>query len=66
MTAVTEEILLDRIKSGKLIEDSAQATERYIEGLKRTRIVSADTEVISAPAYMRASRDLSTLHSVNN
>ena len=36
MTAVTEEILLDRIKSGRLIEDSSQATERYIEGLKRT------------------------------
>ena len=54
MTAVTEEILLDRIKSGRLIEDSAQATERYIEGLKRTLIVSADTELISAPAYMNA------------
>lgn len=66
MTAVTEEILLDRIKSGKLIEDSAQATERYIEGLKRTLIVSADTELISAPAYMRAVRDFSTLPSVNN
>jgi ring-1,2-phenylacetyl-CoA epoxidase subunit PaaA len=52
MAAVTEEILLDRIKSGRLIEDSAQATERYIEGLKRTLIVSADTELISAPAYM--------------
>src|SRR3712207_255907 len=66
MTAVTEEILLDRIKSGKLIEDSSQATERYIEGLKRVLTVSADTELISAPAYMRATRDFSTLPSVNN
>src|SRR5215203_5456636 len=66
MTAVTEEILLDRIKSGRLIEDSSQATERYIEGLKRTLIVSADTELISAPAYMNATKDFSTLPSVNN
>jgi len=66
MTAVTEEILLDRIKSGKLIEDSSQATERYIEGLKRTLIVSADTELISAPAYMNATKDFSSLPGVNN
>ena len=66
MTAVTEEILLDRIKSGKLIEDSSHATERYIEGLKRTLIVSADTELISAPAYMNATKDFSSLPGVNN
>lgn len=66
MTAVTEEILLDRIKSGRLVEDSSHATERYIEGLKRTLIVSADTELISAPAYMNATKDFSTLPSVNN
>ena len=66
MTAVTEEILLERIKSGKLIEDSSHATERYIEGLKRTLIVSADTELISAPAYMNATKDFSSLPSVNN
>ena len=66
MTAVTEEVLLDRIKNGRLIEDSSQATERYIEGLKRTLIVSADTELISAPAYMNATKDFSTLPSINN
>ena len=65
-TAVTEEILRDRIKSGRLIEDSSQATERYIEGLKRTLIVSADTELISAPAYMNATKDFSTLPSIND
>jgi ring-1,2-phenylacetyl-CoA epoxidase subunit PaaA len=65
-TAVTEDILLDRIKSGRLIEHSSQATERYIEGLKRTLIVSADTELISAPAYMNATKDFSTLPSINN
>ena len=56
-TAGTEEQLLERIQSGKLIEGPEYATERYVEGLKRTLVVSGDTELISAPAYMRAARD---------
>src|SRR5215211_7675653 len=66
MTPVTEEMLLDRIQDGRLIEDASHATERYIEGLKRVLTVSADTELISAPAYMNATKDFSTLPSVNN
>jgi ring-1,2-phenylacetyl-CoA epoxidase subunit PaaA len=52
--------LLERIRAGKLIEGPQHAEiagERYIEGLKRTLIVSGDTELISAPAYLRAARD---------
>lgn len=52
--------LLERIRAGKLIEGPEHAEiagERYIEGLKRTLIVSGDTELISAPAYLRAARD---------
>jgi ring-1,2-phenylacetyl-CoA epoxidase subunit PaaA len=60
---VTEEELLDRIKSGKLIEGPEYATERYIEGLKRTLVVSGDTELISAPAYMRAAQDAPRINS---
>ena len=48
--------LLERIKLGKLVEGPEYANERYIEGLKRTLIVSADTELISAPSYLRAAR----------
>lgn len=55
--AITEETLLERIRSGKLVEGPEYATERYLEGLKRTLIVSADTELISAPAYFRAAQD---------
>jgi ring-1,2-phenylacetyl-CoA epoxidase subunit PaaA len=66
VTSVTEEVLLERIKEGRLVEDASHATERYIEGLKRVLTVSADTELISAPAYMNATRDFSTLPSVNN
>ncbi len=48
--------LLERIRLGKLVEGPEYATEQYIEGLKRTLIVSGDTELISAPAYLRAAQ----------
>ena len=61
MTVTTDEILRARIQEGRLIEHPEQATEAYLKGLIRTLIVSADTELISAPAYMRAEqRGLST------
>jgi ring-1,2-phenylacetyl-CoA epoxidase subunit PaaA len=66
MTVTTETILLERLKSGKLVEGADQATDDYIKGLKRTLIVSADTELISAPAYMRAAKNAATLPSVNS
>jgi ring-1,2-phenylacetyl-CoA epoxidase subunit PaaA len=51
---VSEEELLARLEAGKLVEGPEHATERYLKALKRTLIVSADTELISAPAYLRA------------
>lgn len=66
MATTTESELLARIRSGKLIEVPEQATEQYIAGLKRTLIVSADTELISAPAYLRAAQDAASLPSINS
>ncbi len=60
--AVTASDLLDRIRSGRLVEGPEHATPEYLEGLKRTLIVSADTELISAPAYLRAARDAPSLN----
>ncbi len=48
--------LVERIGQGKLVEGPEHANERYIEGLKRTLIVSGDTELVSAPAYLRAAQ----------
>jgi ring-1,2-phenylacetyl-CoA epoxidase subunit PaaA len=59
----SEEELLERLRSGRLIEGAETATEAYLEGLKRTLIVSADTELISAPAYLRAARDAPSINS---
>lgn len=64
--ASTDSTLLERIRAGKLIEGldhEGVNLERYIEGLKRTLIVSGDTELISAPAYLRAARDAPKINS---
>ncbi|MGQ0571863.1 MAG: Phenylacetic acid catabolic protein [Armatimonadota bacterium] len=63
MATVTEEALHERIKSGKLVEGPEHATEEYIEALKRTLTVSADTELVSGPAYLRAARDAPSINS---
>lgn len=36
-----EQALLQRIREGRLVEGPEHATERYLEGLKRTLVVSA-------------------------
>jgi ring-1,2-phenylacetyl-CoA epoxidase subunit PaaA len=66
MTVTTDEILRARIQEGRLIEHPGQANEQYIKGLARTLIVSADTELISAPAYMRAAQNMATLPGINS
>jgi ring-1,2-phenylacetyl-CoA epoxidase subunit PaaA len=55
--AVSEQELLARLHEGKLIETVDQMSPRYIEGMKRILTVSADTELISAPAYYLAAQD---------
>lgn len=54
---ITEQQLLDRIHAGKLVETADQMSPLYIEGMKRILTVSADTELISAPAYYLAAQD---------
>lgn len=58
--AVTEEELAQRLAEGKLVEGPEHASERYLNALKRTLIVSGDTELISAPSYLRAARHAPT------
>ena len=58
----TEEATLQRIKSGKLVEGLAHMSPKYLEGIRRILTVSADTELISAPAYLRAAQDAPSLN----
>ncbi len=55
--ALSEQQLLDRLRNGRLIESVDQMSPRYIAGMKRILTVSADTELISAPAYYLAAQD---------
>jgi 1,2-phenylacetyl-CoA epoxidase catalytic subunit len=63
MVLETEAELLARLRSGRLIEGPDTATDAYVKGLVRTLIVSADTELISAPAYLRAAQDAPSINS---
>jgi ring-1,2-phenylacetyl-CoA epoxidase subunit PaaA len=51
---LSEEQLRERILQGRLVEGPDYASEDYLKALSRTLIVSADTELISAPSYLRA------------
>jgi ring-1,2-phenylacetyl-CoA epoxidase subunit PaaA len=63
MVLETEAELLARLRSGRLIEGPDTATDAYVKSLVRTLIVSADTELISAPAYLRAAQDAPSINS---
>lgn len=58
----TDAQVLDRIRDGKLIETVDQMSQAYLDGLIRILTVSADTELISAPAYFRAAQAAPTLN----
>jgi len=51
---VDDAALISRIQSGKLVESREHASDAYVQGLTRTLVVSGDTELISAPAYLKA------------
>jgi ring-1,2-phenylacetyl-CoA epoxidase subunit PaaA len=55
--------LAERLAHGKLVEGPEYASEDYVRGLARTLIVSGDTELISAPAYLKAAEHAPRLQS---
>jgi ring-1,2-phenylacetyl-CoA epoxidase subunit PaaA len=50
----SEEALLTRLRKQQLVETVAHMSPLYLEGMKRILTVSADTELISSPAYYHA------------
>jgi ring-1,2-phenylacetyl-CoA epoxidase subunit PaaA len=58
----TDADVLARIRGGKLVETVDQMSPAYLQGMVRILTVSADTELISAPAYYRAARHAPTLN----
>jgi ring-1,2-phenylacetyl-CoA epoxidase subunit PaaA len=58
----SEEAVQTRIREGRLMEKLDQMSPIYFEGIKRILTVSADTELISAPAYYHAAHDAPSLN----
>jgi ring-1,2-phenylacetyl-CoA epoxidase subunit PaaA len=58
----SEEAVLKRIHKQQLIESLDHMSPVYLEGIKRILTVSADTELISAPAYYNAAVDAPSLN----
>ena len=58
----SEEALLARLRKQQLVESIEQMSPIYLEGMKRILTVSADTELISAPAYYNAGMHAPTLN----
>ena len=62
LAPATDADVLARIRDGKLIESIEQMSPAYLEGIIRILTVSADTELISAPAYFHAAKLAPTLN----
>ena len=50
------------LAAGKLVEGSSTCRPKYLEGMRRILTVSADTEFVSAPAYLRAAQHAPALN----
>ena len=55
-----ETFVEDRLSDGKYIEDLSMMSPKYLDGIKKILTVSADTELMSAPAYYLAAKDAPT------
>ena len=60
---ISEEALRERLSQGLLIESQDQMTAQYRDDLIRILTVSADTELVSAPAYFRAAKRAPSVNS---
>ncbi|MBV9000516.1 MAG: phenylacetate-CoA oxygenase subunit PaaI [Solirubrobacterales bacterium] len=58
----TEEQVQAHLSAGKLVEGLQHMSPRYLEGMRRILTVSADTEFVSAPAYLRAAQHAPALN----
>ncbi len=62
MVMITEDQMVSRLRGGKLVESGDQMSEKYRQGILRILTVSADTELVSAPAYYLAAKDAPTIN----
>jgi ring-1,2-phenylacetyl-CoA epoxidase subunit PaaA len=58
----TEDEVREHLQSGKLVEGLQHMSPLYLQGLRRILTVSADTELVSAPSYLRAAQHAPALN----
>jgi len=58
---VSEEEFKEQLQNGKMVESVDEMTEGYKKALKQILLVSADTELMSAPAYYEQSLNAPSL-----
>jgi ring-1,2-phenylacetyl-CoA epoxidase subunit PaaA len=58
----TEDEVREHLQSGKLVEGVQHMSPLYLEGMRRILTVSADTELVSAPSYLRAAQHAPALN----
>jgi len=57
-----EEQVQEHLAAGKLVEGLQHMSPKYLEGMRRILTVSADTELVSAPSYLRAAQHAPALN----
>jgi ring-1,2-phenylacetyl-CoA epoxidase subunit PaaA len=62
LAPLTEEQVRERLAAGKLVEGLQHMSPKYLEGMRRILTVSADTEFVSAPSYLRAAQHAPALN----
>jgi ring-1,2-phenylacetyl-CoA epoxidase subunit PaaA len=62
LAPLSEEDVRARLSDGKLIEGLQHMSPTYLEGMRRILTVSADTEFVSAPSYLRAAQHAPALN----
>ncbi len=58
----TEDEVREHLAAGKLVEGLQHMSPEYLKGIRRILTVSADTELVSAPAYLRAAQHAPALN----
>jgi ring-1,2-phenylacetyl-CoA epoxidase subunit PaaA len=58
----SEDEVREHLAAGKLVEGLQHMSPEYLKGIRRILTVSADTELISAPAYLRAAQHAPALN----
>src|SRR5665648_1118769 len=58
----TEDEVRERLAAGKLVEGVQHMSPEDLKGIRRILTVSADTELVSAPAYLRAAQHAPALN----